>query len=913
MSTLENVIIRGNLAVEASPTTADQGFGDVFIERNVAINGPTASTSYTTGALVVTGGIGIAGNLFGNSNLDINGITTLDQTTIDTTDGLFSVAGTNKIAFTPSSSIEMTASATSFFRTSTGNMTVESQTGNTSVLGNTLVSVTSSSGAVNLSAAGTSSYTTSTGNLTIQSSTGVTNVLSSANTNITSSAASVIVNGNAASSFNVTGAFPLSLTSTAGSVILESGKSSTDSIQLNTTAAAGGIDINAGTNGISLDAIGGGISLDAQNTSSNFSLSTNGPGQDLTISVTGVTDSSLFLTSTGTNSDAIRINSSNTSGGIDIDAGTGGATIDTTGGISLDSATTSNFTVTGTGDLTLSTTAGSANLIGGEAVVDAVRIFASDTSGGIDIDAGTGGATIDTTGGISLDSTTASNFTVTGSADLTLSTTAGSANLLAGEAASDAIRIFASNASGGIDMDAGTSGATLDTTGAISLDSAAASNFTVATTSNNQNLTLSVTGATDSKVLVSSSGTGQSAIDIQASAGGINATATNLINIQTTDTVNGVRIGTATSGVPITIGNPTSSTVTIGKDLVVSGNFTVSGTTTTVNTETVTVEDNIVVYNSAPTGTADGGFAVKRFQRSASGGSDDIVSDTPNETSATHGGNTQVGTTASTIILNAGANATNDYYSGWWIKITSGARSGDVRRIKQYNGTTKVATIYATGDTDPSFPGQELNFQSPFTGYDNVSYSLYGNVFIASVYDESSDRWVLASVPLEPAVTAQITPLKYIDIQAGSIYSTGTLNVNTITGFSGTAVTVSGVTINNGALTGVTSINGNTPDAIDTVTLANNTTAVDIPSTTTLGSFILLAEADYAGGPMAIFLVSKAIATDVITPNRITSARGSNNERIDAEWNASQKIRLKFQSIPGSPGSYNFKVKIISP
>ncbi|WP_196302645.1 hypothetical protein, partial [Streptococcus pneumoniae] len=92
---------------------------------------------------------------------------------------------------------------------------------------------------------------------------------------------------------------------------------------------------------------------------------------------------------------------------------------------SLDSATTSNFTVTGTGDLTLSTTAGSANLIGGEAVVDAVRIFASDTSGGIDIDAGTGGATLDTTGGISLDSTTASNFTVTGSADLTLSTTAG--------------------------------------------------------------------------------------------------------------------------------------------------------------------------------------------------------------------------------------------------------------------------------------------------------------------------------------------------------------------------------------------------------------------------------------------------------------------------------------------------------
>jgi hypothetical protein len=62
----------------------------------------------------------------------------------------------------------------------------------------------------------------------------------------------------------------------------------------------------------------------------------------------------------------------------------------------------------------------------------------------------------------------------------------------------------------------------------------------------------------------------------------------------------------------ITIGLP--SNVTIGQDLTVTGNLTVQGNTTTLNTETLTVEDNIIVLNSGVTASpsTNAGIQVER-------------------------------------------------------------------------------------------------------------------------------------------------------------------------------------------------------------------------------------------------------------------------------------------------------------
>jgi hypothetical protein len=80
------------------------------------------------------------------------------------------------------------------------------------------------------------------------------------------------------------------------------------------------------------------------------------------------------------------------------------------------------------------------------------------------------------------------------------------------------------------------------------------------------------------------------AVDINATTFDIDAS--DDVDIDTTDTTGGIAIGTATSGVPVTLGHGTSE-VTVGDNLTVTGNLTVSGTTTTVNSTTVAIADPI--------------------------------------------------------------------------------------------------------------------------------------------------------------------------------------------------------------------------------------------------------------------------------------------------------------------------------
>jgi len=72
----------------------------------------------------------------------------------------------------------------------------------------------------------------------------------------------------------------------------------------------------------------------------------------------------------------------------------------------------------------------------------------------------------------------------------------------------------------------------------------------------------------------------------------ISLDATTSLNIDNSNTSNGITIGTATSGVPISIGHTTSE-VTVNDNLTITGDLTVNGTTTTVNSTTVTVDDPI--------------------------------------------------------------------------------------------------------------------------------------------------------------------------------------------------------------------------------------------------------------------------------------------------------------------------------
>lgn len=70
----------------------------------------------------------------------------------------------------------------------------------------------------------------------------------------------------------------------------------------------------------------------------------------------------------------------------------------------------------------------------------------------------------------------------------------------------------------------------------------------------------------------------------------ISLDATTSLNIDNSNTTNGITIGTATSGVPISIGHTTSE-VTINDNLTVTGDLTVNGTQTFINSTTIELDD----------------------------------------------------------------------------------------------------------------------------------------------------------------------------------------------------------------------------------------------------------------------------------------------------------------------------------
>jgi len=62
---------------------------------------------------------------------------------------------------------------------------------------------------------------------------------------------------------------------------------------------------------------------------------------------------------------------------------------------------------------------------------------------------------------------------------------------------------------------------------------------------------------------------------------------------------------------------------------------------------------------------------------------------------------TAQGASQNTIILNSSASSQDDYYRDVFFKIISGTGSGQIKKIIEYNGTTKTATIRGDWETTP--------------------------------------------------------------------------------------------------------------------------------------------------------------------------------------------------------------------
>ena len=163
----------------------------------------------------------------------------------------------------------------------------------------------------------------------------------------------------------------------------------------------------------------------------------------------------------------------------------------------------------------------------------------------------------------------------------------------------------------------------------------------------------------------------------------------------------------------------TTGNVSVGGNLVVTGNLTVQGNTTTLNTETLAVEDNIVVLNSNVTGspTLDAGITVER-------GTSDDAHIRWNETTDTWQigtGNTYADIATTADVANATINTLDEIGD---VNI-SNAPNG---KFLMYNGNAWVDQTVATSFT---VAGDSGSNQTITSGADTLTIS--GGTGLSSV------------------------------------------------------------------------------------------------------------------------------------------------------------------------------------
>lgn len=614
------------------------------------------------------------------------------------------------------------------------------------------------------------------------------------------------------------------------------------------TETNGKVDIITGNGGIIGVTSSGNIAMTANNESASFNVNSSTGNQNLSISLNGLTDSSLVIESSGINTTkrAMSILTTNThgkmrisnvngsgSGNIEILTGSGGYYVitNTGGNISqLSQGAGSSYNVSSNGvnqnlDIILAGETASGIYIKSEGITDAINIETTNTAGNIVIRNKTGSV-------------------------------------------------------GGVSIYSGISGFLCSATGGpISITSyGGVSNYKNVTNANDQDLHISVEGDTKSKLKLSSTGKNSDAILLETTTntGGILINSRGEIGIQSETAIN---IGTSNENVPITLGTNTSVTTILG-DLYVRGN------TSSVDLQVVKVDDNILTFNNAPYGISDGGFAIKRYQPANDTAQGVVVTDTAVVT----GNIRNIENTSTTTTLATNASSVDDYYKGWWIKITGGQGVGQVRKVKSYNSYDKILTIYSSYDQV-----NELGNPQPVEGLDfnttldsSSQYALYPCHYVMNIWDESAKEFAFICSSTNPADSQPVI----------SHYSN--LHINNLTS---NAITTA-------------YINNSPADITTTVTLGDNGTVpveiTDLPEK--YGMYMVFVKpATNNLRTHAIFTIGRLNDQNYTgQSNRIFSIKGTQGEQVGIQWRANEKPELMYRTPPRVDGSTDYKLRITS-
>ncbi len=277
------------------------------------------------------------------------------------------------------------------------------------------VQITSTAGGIDIAASGAAAgedidITTTGSSVNISSTENATDAVT-----ITASAGGINIAATGAATEDIT------LVNTGGSIGLSATEDAADAITIATTA--GGMDItvagdtagddldivatgtateirvtsaSATVDAISLQASAGGIDIDAANEDLALTVTSDGAGDDLTLTQVGANDSSIVLTAAGTGADAISLQAS--AGGFDIDAAAA-STISTSNDEITIATGTADVVLTGSaiGTAALTVTAGDVTLTSGNFTQTAGTVYLAVTTAG----AGAGNdETLDTTNAV---------------------------------------------------------------------------------------------------------------------------------------------------------------------------------------------------------------------------------------------------------------------------------------------------------------------------------------------------------------------------------------------------------------------------------------------------------------------------------------------------------------------------------
>lgn len=226
----------------------------------------------------------------------------------------------------------------------------------------------------------------------------------------------------------------------------------------------------------------------------------------------------------------------------------------------------------------------------------------------------------------------------------------------------------------------------------------------------------------------------------------------------------------------------------------INGNLTIVGATSSIQSTNTLINDNIIVLNAGPSGSKDSGFIIQRYQFDNNQGSGDVVSDTAYFTNILPN---QSGITNNQIKLNISASSLDDFYYGWWIKVTSGYSNNQVRKVTGYVGSTRLATLSTMWDSQNPSIGDSVSLYNK--SYNGIIYSQINNRFEfgSTVQDPGSSSVVFTDVlPIYFSSATSVSTQLSISSEVGGIVIQGGLSISNTTDAislsSGNALTIAG-------------------------------------------------------------------------------------------------------------------------